>query len=301
MIVILSAAVFLLAVKLYLVKKQIITVSTQLDDYENKLIAIELIDNDIISMTRKINVMVDDIWQERLNGEKSSEALKASIANISHDMRTPLTSVIGYLQLAKKDCLDKQTKDYIDVALDRAAYCNTLINDFFELSVMEQQGYTPVMEKVDVADLLCELILANHPNFSAQEIIPHFEESNMVTNVLADKTMLTRVFQNLISNSIKYAKGDIEFKLTVEDEVTISISNSVKDEFVDTEHIFDKFYMQDKSRNAGGSGLGLYISKQLMETMGGTISAVYTQPMLRMDVSLPLFEKSDDVEGKELL
>ncbi len=284
LIAILTAAVIFLAAKLSMIKKQIRQVTNQLDDYENKLISIELGDKSMEEMTIKINSMIDDIEQIKVKEAKGAAVLRDSIADISHDMRTPLTSVMGYLQLAKKETLNAQVETYVDIALERTAYCNTLINDFYELSLIDSQDNMPEIEAIDVAGLLCELILANYPAFNEKSIAPHFDGADKVTYAFADKTMLTRVFQNLISNAIKYTNGDINFNISAKEVVTISISNPAKEEYIDTDHIFDKFFMQDKARNVGGSGLGLYISKQLVEAMGGTIEAVFENQVLRIDL-----------------
>ncbi len=187
-------------------------------------------------------------------------------------MKTPLTSVIGYLQLAEKECEDEKIREIIKTCLERTHYCNTLINDFFELSVLESQGCDPKLERVDVAGMICEQILANYPIFEEKNITPHFEDSNKTVMVSADSNMLNRVIQNLISNGVKYASGDISFRAYRENErIIVTVSNPVNTH-VDVAHIFDRFYTQDKSRSKG-SGIGLYICRQLIEAMGGSISA----------------------------
>ena len=211
--------------------------------------------------------------------------MKSSIADISHDMKTPLTSVIGYLQLAEKECEDEKMREIIKTCLERTRYLNALINDFFELSVIESQGCTPKMENVDVAGMLCEQILANYPIFEEKNITPHFENSDKSVIVSADPNMLNRVIQNLISNGVKYASGDISFRICQENErVIVTVSNPVNTH-LDVAHIFDRFYTQDKSRSKG-NGIGLYICRQLIESMGGSISAEMEQNCLSIKVML---------------
>lgn len=159
----------------------------------------------------------------------------------------------------------------IKICLERTKYCNALINDFFELSFIESQGCSPNLEIVDAAEELCEQILANSPLFDEKGITPYFDNSDKSVLVSADKIMLRRVLQNLISNSIQYTCGDIYFDITTGDFSVITISNSVSSE-IDTEHIFDRFYVQDKSRHTG-HGIGLYLCKKLVESMGGNIYA----------------------------
>ncbi|MDE5598423.1 MAG: HAMP domain-containing histidine kinase, partial [Lachnospiraceae bacterium] len=236
------------------------------------LVTLEFVDKDLEDVVLKINELLEKIQQTIIKSNASSAALKSSIADISHDMKTPLTSVIGYLQLAKKECKDEKIMEILNICLERTHYCNELINDFFELSVLESQGCEPKLEKVDVAGVLCEQILANYPIFEEKGITPHFENSDKTVMVSADPNLLNRVIQNLISNGVKYTSGDIFFHICQEKEhVIMAVSNPVNG-YIDVDHIFDRFYTQDKSRSKG-SGIGLYICRQFIEAMGGKISA----------------------------
>lgn len=285
-IVILSAAVLFLAARLLLIKKQLKSVSEQLDDYNGKLVSVELTGDELEGIVLKINSMIDDISKIKSDADKNSAALKETIADISHDMRTPLTSVIGYLQLALKDCTDSEQRKNINIALERAVYCSKLIDEFFELSVIDSKGCTANLENVDVNELLCELILANYPNFEAKGITPFFEDTGKPVVALADRKMLTRIIQNLISNSIKYAVGKVEFAVYSADMIEISVSNHTTEKFIDTARIFDKFFQTSKSRTSGGAGIGLYICKQFAEAMGGSIEAIFKGEMLTFVLKL---------------
>lgn len=284
-ILILFAAVVFWAGKYYGLKKQLKAVSVQLRDEATPLVTVELTDRDMEAVVLEINGLLEKIRQTIIKSNASSEALKFSIADISHDMKTPLTSVIGYLQLAERECSDEKTKELIKICLERAHYCNSLINDFFELSVFESQGCSPKLERVDAAGLLCEQILAGYPAFEEKGIMPHFEDPDKPVVVLADPDLLNRVIQNLISNGIKYTSGDVFFYIGQENgQATVTVSNPV-DVPVDTARIFDRFYMQDKSRSRG-SGIGLYLCRQFTEAMGGSISAQMEGNCLTVKVML---------------
>ena len=284
-ILILSAAVAILSVKHYGVKKQLKSISRQLSREQTRLVTVDFVDRDIETVAQEINELLERMQQIIIKSNASSAALKSSIADISHDMKTPLTAVIGYLQLAEKECDDEQIREILNICLERTRYCNSLINDFFELSVIESQGCVPKLESVDVAGMICEQILASHPIFEEKGITPHFEDSDKAVIASADPNMLNRVIQNLISNGVKYTSKDITFCVCQENEnVLITVSNPVNS-YVDTEHIFDRFYTQDKSRNKG-SGIGLYICKQLIEAMGGCISAEMDGNILSVRVKL---------------
>lgn len=284
-ILILFTAVIIFAGKYCKLKKQLKSIVGQLSAEGIRLVTLELIDKDLESVVLEINGLLEKIQQTIIKSNASSAALKSSIADISHDMKTPLTSVIGYLQLAKKECKDEKIKEIIKICLERTHYCNELINDFFELSVLDSQGCEPKLEKVDVAGMLCEQILANYPVFEEKGITPHFDDSDKTVMVFADPNLLNRVVQNLISNGVKYTDGDIFFHICQENEhVIVTVSNPVND-YIDVDHIFDRFYTQDKSRSKG-SGIGLYICRQFIEAMGGNISAEMEENCLVIKVAL---------------
>ena len=174
-IIVLSVVICVLAAKLLFLKKRIRSVSEQLDDSENRLITTELKGDELEKTIKKINHMIEKNQQAKVEVIKDQAALKQAIADISHDIRTPMTSVVGYLQLAERTAENEEQRTNISIALERAKYCTTLVNDFFELSVIDSKGCDPVMEKIDVNDMLCELILANYSNFEAKQITPHSE------------------------------------------------------------------------------------------------------------------------------
>lgn len=281
----LVAAVLFLSLRLYHIKKQVKHISRQLEPFACNMVSVGLFDKDIVGMTVKINNLIEKMRQIKSDAGKKESSLKSSIAVVSHDMKTPLTSVIGYLQLAKKSCIDKETLSNILIALERAEYCNKLINDFFELSVVDTDEYSINLEKVDVSGVLCEQILANYPNFEQKHITPVFRQADRKIYALADRQMLIRVVQNLISNSIKYANEEVTFAINEKDDIILIVSNPVSEE-IDTEQIFSKFYQSEQSRGRDGMGLGLYICDKFIRRMGGTILAKCQDGRLEIIITL---------------
>lgn len=159
------------------------------------------------------------------------------------------------------------------------------MDDFFELSVIDSNQYTPVMEKVNICEVVCEEILANYLEFEKKGITPLFEQADDVIDVWAERKLLVRVIQNLISNGIKYSTGDMEFSVIQGERVVLFISNTIS-QSIDVEKIFDKFYRADSARNSDGMGLGLYICRKFMEEMEGDIFAVSDEDRLTIKVEL---------------
>ena len=274
-----------LILKLCLVKQQMRKIVKQLEEPGENFISVDFVDRDLETVALKINENLDMIQKIKAEAVKGEQAMKSSISMISHDMRTPLTSVIGYLQLAEKNCQEKETLQDIQIALDRAKYTNKLVDDFFELSVIDSNQYTPVMEKINICEVVCEEILANYLEFEKKGITPLFEQSDDEIDVWADPKLLMRVIQNLISNGIKYSAGNMEFSVSQGEKVVLSISNTIS-QSLDVDKIFDKFYRADAARNSDGMGLGLYICRKFMEEMEGSISAHSDGDRLTIKVEL---------------
>ena len=287
-IFILIIIVFFLGFKLYFVKRQMKNIAKQMEEQKERFVSIDLIDKDLEAAVVRIHKLIDFTQMERADARNAEKKLRTAISVVSHDMRTPLTSVIGYLQLAKKNCREEERLQNIEIALDRAGYCNKLVNDFFELSVIDSDTYTPVMEKVNLCELVCEEILANYVSFEEKGIMPIFEQADDTVFVLADKKLLVRVLQNLISNNIKYATGKVNYSISQKETVLLEITSSSTRK-VDAEKIFDKFYQEDFARGSEGSGLGLYICRKFMEDMNGRIWAETSDEEFRIKVELKLY------------
>lgn len=284
-IFILLIVVSFFGLKLYLMKQQLKNIAQQMEEQSGHFVSIDFVDKDLENVVIQINEIIDSVQEERAEARKAEQQLRTSISMISHDMRTPLTSVIGYLQLAKKNCKEEENLQNIDIALDRAVYCNKLVNDFFELSVIDSNSYNPVMEKVNICEVVCEEILANYVSFEKRGITPVFEQADDTIFVLADQKLFVRVLQNLISNSIKYAIGEVRFSVSRGENIMLEIaSNSSKK--IDTEKIFDKFYQADVARGSEGTGLGLYICRKFMEDMNGRIWAESSDEEFRIKIEL---------------
>ncbi len=288
-IIVLLIAAFFSFLKLWLIKRQLKGMKKQMERQGEGFISVDFVDRDVEAVALKFNETLGLLRKVRADAVKSEQAMKASVSMISHDMRTPLTSVIGYLQLAGKNCREEDVLKNINVALERAEYSGRLIDDFFELSVVDSDRYSPVMERVNICEAVCEEILAGYPEFEKKGITPLFGQADDAIWVWADRKLLSRVMQNLISNGIKYSAGKMFFKVSKGDKITISVSNSISEALsgtVDTEKIFDRFYRADASQSSAGAGLGLYICRKMTEGMNGGISASCSDNMLTVKIEL---------------
>ena len=237
-------------------------------------------DDEFSSMASNLNKMVEDI-RRLMDKERESERTKNElITNVAHDLRTPLTSIIGYLELLSGQVVlppDMQKK-YIDIAYSKAKRLEKLIEDLFGFTKMNYGKLAMHVSKVDIVKLLGQLLEESYPNF-ANKGLSYELQSNVPEKIItADGNLLARLFDNLINNAIKYgAEGKrVTVKVTAEaDTVQVSVANYGY--VIPAEElplIFDKFYRVEQSRSThtGGTGLGLAIVKNIVDMHGGTIT-----------------------------
>lgn len=222
----------------------------------------------------EINRYLENTQANKLKYIKREEEIKKEIENISHDLRTPLTSIRGYLELINDETIsEKEKKDYISIIQKRSKVLQNLIQDFYDLSRIENNDYNLNMEIVDINRELREQILLFYNDFESKNIDVDIKLDKNPVLVKLDEGAIKRVFNNLIQNSIKYSKSSFCMSLIKNDnEVIIEFRNDVEDISKDElSLLFNRFYMKDKSRSSDSSGLGLTISKFLVESMNGEI------------------------------
>lgn len=255
-----------------------------------------VVKTDLQKVIDSINALVDSTvasMEEERQIEQSKDDL---ITNVSHDIRTPLTSIIGYLGLLKSSELNEDQTKYIQIAYDKALQMKALAEDLFE--------YTTLRSSTNNKLVLAPL----HVNSMLEQVAAGFEleaeKKNITFNVItrprdlvidADAKMIVRMLNNLISNALKYGHGATEINL---------IANKVNNEFVELrvenngeqipkkslQKIFDRFYRVESSRNlkTGGTGLGLAITKSIVDLHGGTIKCQSTAELTSFIIQLPL-------------
>lgn len=237
-------------------------------------------DDEFSSMAASLNKMVEEL-RELMDKERESERTKNElITNVAHDLRTPLTSIMGYLELLSGDVkLDEETqKKYINIAYVKTKRLEKLIQDLFGFTKLNYGKITMRVAQVDVVKLISQLMEEFYPSFVERNLSYELQSNVPARVITADGNLLARLFDNLINNAIKYgADGKrILVKLHAADEiVTISVVNYgyviPADELP---LVFNKFYRVEQSRSAdtGGTGLGLAISKNIVDMHGGEIT-----------------------------
>ena len=279
-IIFLISIIVVLLLRLFFINKEIKNIIKQLEDYNNlktrKKLDINLVNKNIENLAQCINKHMEISKELQIKQVNSEEELKSMISSISHDLRTPLTSIRGYLQMLRKDDIpnDKRIK-YLDIAEHRSKDLQDLINQFFMLSVVEDNKYKMNLERVNLKEVFIETLTSYYDEFTSKNIEPTIEICSDEVSILGDYASVKRVIENLMMNISKHSKGDIKIAIKKNNDtaqllVLDSIDNANE---IQVENLFDKFYKADKARKINSTGLGLSIVKELMIKMQGNVQA----------------------------
>ncbi len=270
-----GAAVFL-AVKCFLMKKSSREISEKLSEKlsgdTNTLIDISSADKDMRALAAALNEELSKLREERRLCRQGDTELKDAVTNISHDLRTPLTAISGYLDLLEREEMSGAVRQYLEQIRNRTELMKQLTEELFRYSVVAAaKAFEP--ERLCVNDVLEESLAAFYGAISGSGIVPEINITEQRIERITDKSALTRVFGNIITNALKYSRGDLFVTMTAAGErCEIAFANSVIDAGkISAERLFDRFYTVETGSNS--TGLGLSIAKLLVEQMKGSISA----------------------------
>ncbi|MDR3892568.1 MAG: HAMP domain-containing sensor histidine kinase [Blautia sp.] len=255
---------------------------------ENRVLKLSVPDREIEALLVTINDALRRIREQHLEYSKREQEFQRQIENISHDLRTPLTSIIGYLDIMDKSVLSEEDQDALAVVKRKAYFLQQLVGQFYDLSRFSGEDYMPAVENVDIARLLRETVVDYYPELAGRGLMVDINIAEGPVNVRADKGALERVLQNLLQNVCRYAGRELLVRMETEGEkVVVSLVNDAEGMTgEEAERLFERFYMGDGSRNQGSSGLGLTIARCLAEKMGGTIRAEVDEGELTIILTL---------------
>ena len=250
---------------------------------------------EMLPFERKLNSVKQTLAERKMETALAEQRKDELVMYLAHDIRTPLTSVIGYLNLLEEDpnMPPEQRAARVHIALEKAYRLETMVNEFFEITKYKSQKITLSKETIDLYYMLVQLsdelspVLAPRGN----TVTLHLDEN---LTIEADPEKLARVFNNILKNAASYSFPHTEIVISaekLEHEVIIRFQNSGED--IPNEalvSLFDKFYRVDQSRSSdtGGTGLGLAIAKEIVTLHGGAISASSKNHVVTFTVSLPL-------------
>lgn len=279
--------VFLLAY-LLLLRHSIQEAAEQLEEKlrtdTNTLLSISTGDRTMKALTSQINRQLRLLRKERLRLESGNHELTTAVTNISHDLRTPLTAICGYLDLLEREPQSEKSARYLAVIRERTDAMRNLTEELFRYSVITSAADDLGSEAVCLNDVLEQSIAGFYGALSIKGIVPVIRLPEEKIFRQLDAAALRRIFDNILSNAVKYSDGDLA--VTLAPDGTIGFSNTAQSlDRVEVERLFDRFYTIESARNS--TGLGLSIAKLLTERMRGVIMAEYQDGKLRICVTFP--------------
>lgn len=302
-IIVLAAVIIGLVFKILLLRKSADEIekafSDRLCSETNTLIDISSGDRHMRSLANSINIQLRKLRYERQRFQQGDIELKNAVTNISHDLRTPLTAILGYTDLLERELrldgeqggLENVSKDkakqYIDIIRNRADILSSLTEELFLYSVITSGKDEGEREEVVVNSVLEESIAAFYTVLSERGIAPQVAITEKKIKRKLNSSALTRIFSNLMNNAVKYSDGDLTVTLTDTGEIIFANSASKLNQ-VQVGRLFDRFYTVEAARQS--TGIGLAIAKTLTEQMSGSISAELNEGRLSIKVVFP----SDD-------
>ena len=224
----------------------------------------------------EIAALTDRVREIEVKHMRQDEALRETIANISHDIRTPLTSLDGYFQLLTSEELPQEKKaQYAEIIRSRITSLNDMLDELFTYAKLQDPNYELELSPMDMTAATADIVLSFYDEIRKSGNEPKIELPEEPVMISAEKSSFTRIVQNLVRNALIHGKN-LSVRLTVDaGQAVLECSDELvnKDEPVDASRVFERFYKADKARGTKGSGLGLAISKELTEKMGGKIEA----------------------------
>ena len=284
---ILILIIFVLLAKIYFLRKSAQEIAEAFRDRlaadTNTLIDISSRDLYMRKLAADINTQLRLLRKQRHKYLTGDRELKEAVTNISHDLRTPLTAICGYLDLLEREEKSEDIARYLSLIVNRVEAMKQLTEELFRYSVILSSGEL-VLESVCVNGVLEESIAAFYGALTSRAIQPeiHITENRIERQL--NREALGRVFSNILNNALKYSDGDLAITLRDDGDIIFSNTASGLNE-VQVGKLFDRFFTVEAARNS--NGLGLAISKTLVEQMGGTIQAKSEEGRLYICIYFP--------------
>ncbi|ASA26369.1 two-component sensor histidine kinase [Paenibacillus donghaensis] len=268
----------------------------RLQERTRQPLTLELINSELSRLTANINRCFQAEENLRLEVLREEKRFKELIANISHDLRTPLTAIKGYQQLMERRELTDEQRQKLQTAQKHADTLGTLIDHFFEYSYRVNAEPKLRLQRINLTNLVMECLAEDVALLEANKLAVHMEDTSPVY-AMVDHALTVRIIQNLIRNGATHAAGDIEVEVRgAAEHAVILFSNPVANVAeLETGRLFERFYTGNQARN-GSTGLGLSIVKLLAEQLDGSASASLQDGRLEIRVELPVASPSSNKE-----
>lgn len=282
---------FILIIKLIKQKQSLINLEKNLkfiyENDTNKEISIDGRDRELENIAININKILEKDRENNMKLRKMQKSVKNTLTSISHDLRTPLTSVSGYIQMIERESTSEaKRKEYLEVVKGRVDTVKSILDQLFEYIRLENDELLLEKEQVNVDDILRDTIAIYYHDYLEKNIEPEIILPEKNVSINGDKNALKRVFSNIIYNSLIHGEKDYKIALEESDErIKLTFSNYTSSlSKNDINLVFERFFTSDKSKTKQTTGLGLCISKLLVEKMNGKIEANIVENIFKINI-----------------
>lgn len=243
-------------------------------------------------LCENLNLMYDKYSDANRDRSRSEKEFKEMLSYIAHDIRTPLTSVQGYIQLLQEQDINLENKRYYEIINVRLSDVKNILEQFFLYSKLINDDYQLELSECNIYDICCQSLANFYQEFMTNRTEPRIEFEQHRMMVYGNQELLTKIFDNLISNSLKHGNGDLTI---IQQMNEIKISNSIKKSVeLDLDKVFERFYKADVSRTHISSGLGLTIAQKAIHLMGGDIIASIDGDIFYITIT---FNERNDIQN----
>lgn len=254
----------------------------------NQLLTVKARQGDIVKLVNILNELIKYTRMSNIRIKRMTMKFREGITNIAHDLRTPLATANGYVEMLQTDVTEAEREEYLKIILERQNVVKVLLEQFFEYVRIESGEITYEHVPIDAKKVLIDTLAMYYDDFNkkGEEPIVTLLENPCI--ILGDEQGLKRIFSNILFNAVIHGSGGYSFEIHENDNYIFTFSNisnpMTKD---DLEKIFDRFYTKDPSRNKNTTGLGLAIVKEITMQFNGKVSAFYNDGKLSISVSFP--------------
>lgn len=287
------------AVRYYIMKYAMHDIEKQLYEIQhnisqNQILHLPLPNKTMETLISAVNAILEYDRKEHQSYLQQEKAFQEQLENISHDLRTPLTVILGYLKYIQKDAQaslwNEEQKESLQIIERKARMMEVLVNEFYTFSRLHAQDYEIQMQKVDINRLLKESVMDHYQMLLDADLRVEADTKDHPVNVNGDLQGLQRILSNLIQNACRYARSFFSLKIIEQGQtVVIEFINDCEELMEsDAEYMFDRFYKHDSARSHEGTGLGLTVARSLAKAMKGSLTAKIQQETMGSRIAYTL-------------